>query len=53
MWRDSEATKLQYAVRLLIGTDTTTEYTAIGYSVNNNTYNFSTEIKSANFSGLN
>lgn len=58
MWRNSDKdfTKLQYAVRC-IGLDSAEkkayEYTAVGYSLKDDTYAFSTEVQSASFNSLN
>lgn len=56
MWKDAETnnTKLQYAVRYkgLNDEQQATDYTAVGYYCVNNTYDFSTEIKTANYNAL-
>lgn len=58
MWRNSDKdfTKLQYAVRCT-GLNTPEKqnyvYTAVGYSLKNNTYTFSTEVQSASYNSLN
>lgn len=58
MWRNSDEnyTKLQYAVSCT-GLDDVTKkayvYTAVGYSLKDNKYAFSTEVQSASFDSLN
>lgn len=55
MWKNSANTELQYAVRVF-GVATNrgdVTYTAVGYAVNDGVVEFSKEIKSATYNGLN
>ena len=55
MWKNSANTELQYAVRVF-GVATNrgdVTYTAVGYTVNDGVIEFSKEIKSATYNGLN
>ena len=55
MWKNSANTELQYAVRVFgIKTEyADTAYTAVGYVTKDSAVTFSSEIKTATFSGLN
>lgn len=57
MWRTFEGEtlkQLQYAVRYkgLDDTQKSKEYTAVGYTLSGSEYNFSTELKTASFNGI-
>ena len=53
MWNSDDNNILQYALRMYNITDSAKLYTAVGYSLNGDTYNFSAEIKSASLNSLN
>lgn len=53
MWQKSDESILQYALRIYGITDSAKLYTAVGYSLKGDTYNFSAEIKSASLNSLN